>query len=106
MISTTMPRSLHTQKLEVRALRRLARPYSGRRHEAGFLSGRNGTAQAAIFARLRIDWKRPSSGMMHSLTIKEVRAFLELIGPASIYGLKAIRFRQESAIRENGIVLA
>src|SRR5258708_5635284 len=103
---TNMSRSLHTQKLDLRAQRRLARPHSKRREEAGYLSGRNGTALASTLARLLIETKKCLPGMLHPLTIREVRAFLAILGPASIYGLRAIRFRRESAVRAKGIVFA
>lgn len=104
-----MSRSLHTQKLSVRAQRRLERPYSKRREEARRLSGReHGTQQAPIALPRRhpVQTRKAPPGMQHPLALRDIQALIERLGPASLYGLKTIRFRPESALRAEGIVFA
>lgn len=103
-----MSRSLHTQKLELRAARRLARPYAKRREEAASLRGRSGvgTADHASTKRLPIRAHKPLSGTRHPLSPQDIREFLAHLGPTAIYGLKAIRLRAECAFTEDGILFA
>lgn len=100
-----MSRSLHTQKLSIRALRRLARPYSRRREEAALLSG-SVRSKLAVIPRLLIKRQKPLPGMRHLLTSDEIAAFLDWSGPLFRYGLKRICLRQEHALRPEGMVFA
>ncbi|HLK55076.1 MAG TPA: hypothetical protein VKU00_00840, partial [Chthonomonadaceae bacterium] len=70
-----MSRSLHTQKLEQRAERRLARPHSRRRDEAALLAGRNGQEAEApmLERRLPIRVQKPLPGTLHPLTSRDIR---------------------------------
>jgi hypothetical protein len=103
-----MSRSLHTQKLILRAARRLARPYSKRRSEAAYLTGRPGedTAQRGPGKRLRIQTHKPLPGTLHPLSAQDIRKRLEVLGPAAVYGLKSIRLRRESAFLGRSLVFA
>lgn len=101
-----MARSLHTQKLVLRAERRLARPYSKRRSEALILSGRAKDSAVTAPLCLPIRMCRPQPGLYHPITRQDIEATVRLLGPASIYGLKSIQLRSEPAIREEGIVFA
>jgi hypothetical protein len=97
----------------------LARPYSKRRDEAACLSGRQRQSGEPTphlppgvrrtrrsLRRLRIKTQKPLPGMRHPLAARDIHALLEILGPASIYRLKSIRLRQESAVRAEGIVFA
>jgi hypothetical protein len=99
-----MARSLHTQKLELRAERRLARPYSKRRSEAARVFGWSQCAAADTSLSLPISIQRPPPGLTHPLTQRDIRSLIEGFGPLSIYGLRSIRLRSESAILADGIV--
>jgi hypothetical protein len=101
-----MSRSLHTQKLAVRAHRRLVRPYSKRREECGYLSGRKRDETIVSPLTVPIKVQKPLRGTMHPLTPRELRAFLAFLGPALRYGLKTICLRQDCALRNEGIVFA
>jgi hypothetical protein len=101
-----MARSLHTQKLELRAVRRLARPYSKRRSEAALLSGRTGGSKANAPSRLPIGVHRHQTRLCHPLNRQDISSLAELLGPVAIYGLKSIQLRREPAIRTEGIVFA
>jgi hypothetical protein len=99
-------RSLHTQKLDVRAERRLDRPYSKRQAEADRLSGRDVRYSAATSCRPRIEWQKPLSGTWQPLKVRDVRTFLKSLGPPAAYGLRVIRLKRESAFSAEGIVFA
>ena len=99
-----MSRSLHTQKLSARALRRMVRPRSKRREEAGFLSGRKRATADDALPRLTIFVQKPLPGMRHAVTPRDVRDVFVRLGPASTYGLKCVRLRQECALQSAGIV--
>ena len=101
-----MSRSLHTQKLDVRALRRISRPFGKRRREADFLCGRVAVKSAVGPKRLTIKVQKPLPGMLHGVSCRQIHDFLDRLGPAARYGLKSIQCRQESAIRTEGIVFA
>jgi hypothetical protein len=101
-----MSRSLHTQKYRIRAARRLARPFSKRRSEAEILRGWKESETPRGRPRLPITWQKPLPGMLHPASEMDVRAFLKNLGPASVYGLSAIRFRRESAVTINGMTFA
>lgn len=102
-----MSRSLHTQKLECRAERRLARPYSKRCTEAAYLDGSAPKPKTPDMPwRLRIRNSKPLPGMQPLLTVRDIMALLDPLGPTALYGLKAIRLRRENAIRLEGVVFA
>lgn len=99
-----MARSLHTQKLELRAARRLARPYSKRRTEAALLSGRTGDRRSLPAPRPPIIAPKPPVGTDHFLKPRDIRSFVGHLDPTALYGVKSIRLRSEPAIRNEGIV--
>lgn len=101
-----MSRSLHTQKLERRAERRLQRPRSKRRTEGMLLSGRLAPAAAAARHGRIIGERKPPKGLHFPVTPCDIRSFLRDLGPATLYGIRSIRFRAESAVVRSGIVFA
>lgn len=103
-----MSRSLHTQKLSRRAARRLANPYATRLEGAARLSGRRPvrTCDAGAVQGPRIEVSRPVAGAVQPVTVTLLREWLAALGPASCYGLKAIRLRAETAVAATGIVFA
>jgi len=103
-----MARSLHTQRLEQRAARRIARPYSKRSTEGVALSGK-GRAEptsSPTGKRLPIKIQKPLSGTLHPLHRRDIRDFLATLGPTSTYGLKAISLRQQSACEDGSLTFA
>lgn len=125
-----MSRSLHTQKLSVRAVRRLARPFSKRRDEARYLDGTHNKetnvvrlrgvssrrvpkveaastrVHIAAHGRPVILNRKPHRGLWHVLTPADIRAYLAALGPACMYGLRTLCLRSESAMRPAGVVFA
>ena len=101
-----MSRSLHTQKLELRAARRLARPYAARKADAALLGGQDAQADSEALPerRLPIRVQKPLPGLIHPLHARDIRGFLEAMGPTSMYGVKCIRLRSESGVTAQGIV--
>jgi hypothetical protein len=97
-----MSRSLHTQKLELRAARRLARP-DARRREAGLLLAGRVTAGPARERRLRIVAARPLPGLIHPLHAAQLR---ELLTPEQRYGLRLVRLRRDTGFSAAGLVFA
>jgi hypothetical protein len=109
-IEQVMSRSLHTQKLELRAQRRIHAPYAARREDGARLSGRASTARFAAAqpvgsARpVAIYVQRPAPGCLHPLRPAEVRDWLEQAGFAPRYGLRLIRMRHECGLQRAGMV--
>ena len=101
-----MSRSLHTQKLEIRAGRRSVRPFSHRREEAEYLSGRKKSGTLLHSLRISIKSQKPLPGLCHAVTPREIRSFLIRLGHASYYRLRAINIRRECGFRPTGIVFA
>ena len=101
-----MSRSLHTQKLELRAARRLARPYVGRRADAALLTGQAmpSLSDSAPERRLPIRAQKPLPGTLHPLNPRDIRGLIEALGPASLYGIPCIRLRRECGVTPQGIV--
>src|SRR5690348_2056359 len=103
-VGDRMARSLHTQKLELRAVRRLARPYSKRREEAARAFGRTDRGAADAWLRPPVTTQRPQPGHAHYLAARDIESLLETLGPASLYGMRSIRLRSEPAVRTDGIL--
>ncbi len=125
-----MSRSLNTQKLKERALRRLVRPHGKRREDGDRLSGRRrgnavhvrqrlpisiqksasvgeqASSEGAVPLRLAITKQKPLPGTHYPITLQDIRDLLAALGPVSTYGLKSVRLRQEGAVRREGIVFA
>jgi hypothetical protein len=103
-----MSRSLHTQKLSLRAARRQARPYSTRRAEAAYLTGRTDdeVASDGSSKRLRIQAQKPLPGTLHPLRVRDIRELLTTLGPAASYGLRSMRLRQECVFLDGNLVFA
>ncbi len=116
---TPISRSLHTQQLDCRAIRRLACPRLTRRASAAMLSGRGLSGTPTLFQSersspdegsctdgLRILAQKALPHLVSPLHPREIRAFLHCLGPSAIYGLRMIRLRQECLLNSSGIVFA
>lgn len=99
-----MSRSLHTQKLENRARRRLRFPRASRREDAARLQGRPTTTHEPIAAKLPICVSKPCPGTFHPLRPRDIRGLLEQAGGASAYGLNRIRMRYECAFLSDAVL--
>ena len=114
-VRTNISRSLHTQQLAERAARRLLRPHSPRRVEAGFLCGRKAVLQPAPGGaerytssprQPRIVTQKPLPGFVLPLRPCDVRLFLTRLGPAAAYGLREVRLRRECLFGLRGVTFA
>jgi len=89
-----MSRSLHTQKLRLRAQRRVLRPHSKRRDEAHYLTGRQ-QQDVVLFPLPKIEVCPIPPNFCHPLTVQEIRDFLVILGPVSYYSLQKIVLRSD-----------
>ncbi len=114
---TPISRSLHTQHITERATRRLLRPHSARYAEAALLSGRETHFRPVTIAadtdapvRLsggpRITTHKPLPDLVLPLCPSDVRRFFAILGPASLYGLRRVRLRQQCLFTPQGVTFA
>src|SRR5436309_1572876 len=101
-----MSRTLHTQKLSLRAARRMARPFASRRADSARWAAQGGAGLTCEIGFPIIRRSPPVAGCLHPLTPRDVRDLARILGPECFYGIKTIRMRSESVLGKDGLVFA